>query len=82
MSRYNLNTPFHILVAAVTAAERGDPMPLSADLAVEIGCKEHGVAMAVARLEKAGVLKSLGVKGQRRRLLVVKTGAATAEVGQ
>ena len=75
--RYRHNTPFHVLVAAVTAAERGDPMPSTDDLAAQIGCVPHGVAMAVARLEKAGVLKRVNAKG-RRRLVIVRTGAATA----
>ena len=73
------NTPLHVLVAAVTAAERGQPMPGTDELAASIGCVPHGVAMAVARLEKAGVLKRLNGRGKARRLLVVRTGAATAE---
>lgn len=77
-SRRTHNAPFHVLVAAVTAAERGEPMPSTAELARRIGCVAHGVAMAVARLEDAGVLKRLHEVGGRRRLLIVQTGRATA----
>jgi DNA-binding MarR family transcriptional regulator len=76
--RRALNTPLHVLVAAVTAAERGEQMPPTADLADAIGCAPHGVAMAVKRLEAAGVVRRLSDKGSRRRLLIVRTGAATA----
>lgn len=72
------NVPFHVLVAAVTAAERREPMPSTTELAEAIGCVPHGITMAVKRLERAGVLKRIN-DGGRRRLMVVRTGAATAE---
>lgn len=75
-----LHTRAHVLVAAVTAAERGEPMPPTSELAAEIGCAPHGVAMAIAHLEAAGVVKRLSESHSRRRLLIVKTGAATAAV--
>ena len=78
-----LNTKLHVLVAAVTAAERGEPMPRTDELAGRIGCAPHGVAMAVSHLERQGILKRLHAPGRpfaRRRLMVVATGAATAEV--
>ena len=71
----------HVLVAAVTAAERGEPMPTTAELAERIGCAPHEIAMAVTALERAGILKRLSRPGTRRRLLVVQTGAATAAAG-
>jgi DNA-binding MarR family transcriptional regulator len=73
------HAPLHVLVAAVTAAERGEPMRSTHDLADEIGCVAHGIAMAVLRLERAGVVRRIQKNG-RRRLLIVRTGAATAEV--
>lgn len=72
------NAPLHVLVAAVTAAERNEPMPTRAELAADIGCVEHGVTMALAGLERRGVLQRVGGPG-RKRVLVVKTGAMTAE---
>lgn len=75
------NTPLHVLVAAVTAAERDEPMPSQAELAAQIGCVPHGVAMAMGRLERAGVLKRVGDAG-KKRVLVVRTGAMTAEAGE
>jgi hypothetical protein len=71
------NTPLHVLVAVVTAAERGLPMPRRADLAAEIGCVEHNVSMAMLSLERRGVLRRVG-----DRVLVTRTGAATAGVGE
>jgi DNA-binding MarR family transcriptional regulator len=68
----------NVLVAAVTAAERGAPMPITAALAERLGCAPHAIAMAVASLERAGILKRLSKPGTRRRVLVVQTGAATA----
>lgn len=67
------NAPLHVLVAAVTAAERGLPMPRRADLAAEIGCVEHGVTMAMASLERRGVLRRIG-----DRVRIERTGATTA----
>lgn len=75
------NAALHVLVAAVTAAERREPMPSNSCLAEQIGCARHGVTMAVAGLEKRGLLRRIGIDG-KRRILVVKTGAATAEVGE
>jgi DNA-binding MarR family transcriptional regulator len=71
------NAPLHVLVAAVTAAERGEAMPTAVALAQRIGCVSHGVTMAFARLERAGVLQRIGGNG-RKRILVVGTGAMTA----
>ena len=81
MARRPHNVPLHVLVEVVTAAERGEPLPSTADLAAQIGGVEHGIAMAIARLERAGVVRRLNTRGKARRLLVVRTGAATAEVG-
>jgi DNA-binding MarR family transcriptional regulator len=75
------NAALHVLVAAVTAAERRQPMPSNSALAAEIGCARHGVTMAVAGLERRGVLRRIG-DGGKRRIMVVKTGAATAEAGE
>lgn len=72
------NVREHVLVAAVTAAERGEQMPTTATLAAEIGCQPHGITMAVISLEKRGAIKRIN-DGGRRRLLICRTGAATAE---
>lgn len=68
-----------VLTHAVTAAERGLPMPKTEDMAADMGCGAPNVTMAVTRLVKAGVLRRLNSQGKRLRLLVVQTGAATAE---
>jgi len=72
------NAPLHVLVAAVTAAERGLAMPTAVALAEQIGCVSHGVTMAFASLERRGVLRRIGRIG-RKRILIVGTGAMTAE---
>ena len=70
----------HVLVAAVTAAERGDLMPATTDLAERLKCRPQDVSMAMLHLERKGLVKRLGQPGFRQRVLVVSTGAATAEV--
>mgnify|MGYP000349515324 CR=1 FL=1 len=73
-------TKLKVLVAAVTAAERGEPMPTVAELKDRIGCVEHGVSMALLDLERRGVIERIGTRGGRLRVLIKDTGAATAEV--
>jgi DNA-binding MarR family transcriptional regulator len=72
----------HVLVAAVTAAERDEPMPKRDDLASEIGCAPAAVSMALASLEGRGVIERIGgaKPGRPPRVRVVRTGAATKEV--
>jgi len=72
------NVPLHVLVATVTAAERGLTMPTAAALAAQIGGVAHGVTMAFASLERRGVLQRIGGNG-KKRILIVGTGAMTAE---
>ena len=74
-----LDTKLRILVAAVTAAERKEPMPSTSELVAEIGCVRHAVPMAVNDLEKRGILRRLHGAGDRMRLMICATGAATAE---
>lgn len=76
--RGTLDVKLHVLVAAVTAAERKLPMPSTADLVEQIGGTAHGISMAVAGLERKGILARLD-NGGRRRVLIRATGAATAE---
>lgn len=76
------NAPLHVLVAAVTAAERGEPMPTHAQLAEDIGCVPHNVTMALAGLERRGVLQRVPAPGGRKRVLIARTGAMTAEAGE
>lgn len=75
------NATLHVLVAAVTAAERKRPMPTTEALAAEIGCVRHGVSMALAYLERVGVIKRLnGPEARGRvRVMICATGAATGE---
>lgn len=70
----------HVLIAAVTAAERGDAMPTVTDMAGQIGCRTQNISMAMLHLERKGLIRRLGSPGRRQRVLVVPTGAATAEV--
>jgi len=80
--RGRLAVKLHVLVAAVTAAERKDPMPTTAELSKTIGCAPHGISMAVSDLETRGLIRRLNAKdsGGRLRLMICSTGSATAEV--
>lgn len=68
----------HVLVAAVTCAERGQPLPLLADMARAIGCPRHNVSMALTDLERRGVVLRLSARGRRARLRILATGKETA----
>jgi len=78
-SRHALDVKLRVLVAAVTAAERGEPMPTTAELLEQIGGAPNGIAMAVSALERKGLVKRLNQQGNRMRLMICATGAATAE---
>lgn len=69
-----------VLVAAVTAAERGDLMPSTSSLATKLACRSQDISMALLALERKGLVKRLGRPGLPQRVLVISTGAATAEV--
>lgn len=74
------NISLRLLVAAVTAAERGEPMPSTAELMAALKCGSSSIGMGFARLERAEVLRNVASGKGRRRVLVVGTGALTAEV--
>ena len=74
------NISLRLLILAVTAAERGEPMPSTAELMAALQCGSSSIGMGFARLERAGVLRNVAAGKGRRRILVVSTGACTAEV--
>lgn len=74
-----IDVKLHVLVAAVTAAERNEPMPTTAEILQNVGGAPNSVAMAVVDLERRGIVKRLHKPRTRMRLLICATGAATAE---
>jgi hypothetical protein len=71
-----LRANLHVLVAAVTAAERGEPMPPNTELHARIGGAPNGPAMALLHLERAGIIERHG-RGRTRRVVIKATGAST-----
>jgi DNA-binding MarR family transcriptional regulator len=68
-----------VLDAVLRAADRGEPMPLTKELAHRAGCSLAAVTMALGRLEADGVLRRVSGRGKPRRVVeVVATGRRTA----
>lgn len=75
------NTSSRLLVEIVTHAERGEPLPRTTDLAARLGCRAQNISMAMAHLERSGVIRVLSqtANGRLKRVRVVETGAVTGE---
>lgn len=75
------HTTLHVLVAAVTAAERNQAMPAREALASDIGCAPHQVSASLASLERRGIIERVGgaKPGRPPRVRIVRTDVTTKE---